>query len=209
VHPAGRTARIDGRHTPQEPVLKNAPVFAVFAATATLVISALALPSRATAAGPELRIPDFSHLHGKAIEAVDITIDGFLLRTLSKIAQSNNDSDDAEEAAALQVLGNLKSVQIRTFRFDVDGAYDAADIDAVRRQLSAPGWSALVQTHKREPREDVDVYIKTEGGKVQGLAVVASEPREFTIVNVIGSIDIDKLAKLEGQFGIPRVSRNE
>ena len=39
--------------------------------------------------------------------------------------------------------------------------------------------------------------------------MIASEPREFTIVNIVGSIDIDKLAKLEGQFGIPQVSQNQ
>ena len=48
-----------------------------------------------------------------------------------------------------------------------------------------------------------------KSGKILGLAVIASEPREFTIVNIVGSIDIDKLAKLEGQFGIPRVSQKK
>jgi len=75
----------------------------------------------------------------------------------------------------------------------------------MRRQLSAPGWSQLVSAHKREPKEDVEVYLCAENEKILGIAVVASEARSFTIVNVIGSIDIDKLAKLEGQFGIPKV----
>ncbi len=42
-----------------------------------------------------------------------------------------------------------------------------------------------------------------------GLAVIASEPREFTIVNIVGSIDIDKIGRLEGQFDIPQVSQNQ
>ena len=66
-----------------------------------------------------------------------------------------------------------------------------------------------MQVHKREPQENVDVYICIEGDKIMGLAVIASEPREFTIVNIIGSIDIDKIAQLEGQFGIPKVSQNQ
>ena len=37
------------------------------------------------------------------------------------------------------------------------------------------------------------MYICLEDDKIKGLAVIASEPREFTIVNVIGTIDIDKL----------------
>jgi len=38
-----------------------------------------------------------------------------------------------------------------------------------------------------------------------GLALIASEPRQFTIVNIVGAIDLDKLHKLEGQFGVPKL----
>ncbi len=61
-----------------------------------------------------------------------------------------------------------------------------------------------MQVHRSDPQEDVDVYVCMEGDKVKGLAVIASEPREFTIVNIVGSIDIDKIGRLEGQFGIPQ-----
>jgi hypothetical protein len=64
----------------------------------------------------------------------------------------------------------------------------------VRKQLAGPGWSALVQAHKREPRENVDVYVCMEKDKVTGLAIIASQPREFTIVNIVGSIDIERSA---------------
>ena len=53
------------------------------------------------------------------------------------------------------------------------------------------------------------MFINIDDDKIMGMAVVVSEPRSFTIVNIIGSIDIDKLAKIEGQFGIPRVSQAE
>jgi hypothetical protein len=54
----------------------------------------------------------------------------------------------------------------------------------------------------------VDVYVCLEVGKIKGLAIIASEPREFTIVNIVGSIDPDKIGRLEGQFGIPEMSEN-
>jgi hypothetical protein len=38
-----------------------------------------------------------------------------------------------------------------------------------------------------------------------GMAIVASEPRQFTIVNIVGSIDLNKLHKLEGHFGVPNI----
>ena len=100
------------------------------------------------------------------------------------------------------------TVRVRTYTFDTDGAYSTADVDSVRKQLTGPGWSSLVHVRKREAQENVDVYVNIENDKVTGLAVIASEPREFTIVNIVGSIDIDKISQLEGQFGIPQASQN-
>ena len=165
----------------------------------------LALPAIGQAAGPQLQIPDFSHLRSRAVDSVDITLDGMLLRLVKKFAASDEGDDD--ETAA--ILDDIKSLRVRNFEFDADDAYSRADIDAIRKQLAAPGWAALATVHKREPRSDVDVYINTDGAKILGLAVVASEPRSFTIVNIVGSIDFDKLAKIEGQFGIPKVRRDE
>jgi len=166
----------------------------------------LALPVVSAGAAPELRIPDFSHLRQKATDSTDITIDGFLMRIAQKFA-ANHAADEAHDEA-LSLLNDIKSVRVRNFTFDTDDAYSRADIDSVRKQLQGPGWSALATVHRREPREDVDVYVCLEDGKVKGLAVIASEPREFTIVNIVGSIDLDKIAHLEGQFGIPEMSEN-
>ena len=157
----------------------------------------IASASASPAASPVLQLPDFSHLRGKAVDSVDVTIDGMLMSIARKVAET---SDDPE----LKILSDIKSVRVRNFSFDSDGAYSTADVDSVRRQLSAPGWSQLVSAHKRG-EENVDVYVCAENDKILGLAVVANDPRSFTIVNIIGSIDVDKLAKLEGQFGIPKV----
>jgi hypothetical protein len=169
---------------------------------ALAAVSALALPMTGSAAGPELRIPDFSHLSSRARDSVDITLDGFLLRLAQKFA-----SDEAGDEA--QILRDIKSVRVRNFEFDSDDAYSRADVESVRKQLTGPGWSALAQVHRRESQEHVDVFLNMAEGKILGLAVIASEPRSFTIVNVVGNIDIDKLAKIEGQFGIPRVTESE
>jgi hypothetical protein len=168
--------------------------------------AALALPGQAFA-DPELKIPNFSHLSQKAVDSTDVTIDGFLMRIARKFAKA--DANDPESAAAASFLEGIKSVRVRNFTFAEDDAYSKADVDSVRKQLSGPGWSALVQVHKRDPQEDVDVYVNMDGELVKGLAVIASEPREFTIVNIVGSIDIDKIGKLEGQFGIPQLSQNQ
>jgi hypothetical protein len=172
---------------------------------AALACAAVLLPCTSRAAGPKLQIPDFSELRNKAHDSVDLTLDGFLLAIAKKFAAHEESKDDE----GIEFLNDIKSIRVRNFEFDSDGAYSSADIDSVRRQLAAPGWSALAQVHRREPQEDVDVFVNTEDGKILGMAVVASEPRSFTIVNIVGNIDIDKLAKLEGQFGIPKVTQND
>ena len=172
---------------------------AAIAAVAALGLAAPVLPAE-----PELQIPNFSHLRAKAIDSVDVTLDGFLLKVARQFARADGQGD-----AALALLDDIKSVRVRSFDFDSDDAYSRADVDSVRQQLSAPGWSALAEVRHRREKSDVGVFLNTDNGKVLGLAVVASEPRSFTIVNIVGNIDLDKLAKLEGQFGIPRVSTEE
>ena len=126
------------------------------------------------AAGPELRIPDFSHLASRARDSVDVTLDGFLLRLAQKFAAA--DGEDDEE---LSILRDIKSVRVRNFEFDADDAYSKDDVESVRRQLTGPGWSPLAQVHRRQSQEHVDVFLNMSGDRILGLAVIASEPRSF------------------------------
>jgi Domain of unknown function (DUF4252) len=163
--------------------------------------AALALPGPSLGATPEFRIPDFSHLNSRATEVVDVSVGGFLLGLARMVIPKEDRANDP----ALSVLDDIKSVTVRSFKFDSDDAWSRQDIDSVRSQLTGPQWNSLVQVRKRNAREDVDVYICMEENKSCGLAVIATQPREFTVVSIVGSIDIDKLAALEGEFGIPKI----
>src|SRR3954466_10485226 len=124
-------------HAKPEPAMKMPNCLAALAATV-----ALGLPTAGSAAGPELRIPDFRHLASRARDSVDITLDGFLLHLAQKFAASDEDDDE------LRLLRDIKSVRVRNFEFDSDDAYSRADVESVRKQLDSPGWSALAQVHK-------------------------------------------------------------
>jgi hypothetical protein len=166
--------------------------------------AALAIPVAGLAAPPEFRIPDYSHLRSKATETVDVDVGGFLLALARMVTR-----EEAKQDPALRVLDDIRSVKVRSYKFDSDEGYSRADVEAARKQLKGPEWNAMVQVHKRDAQEDVDVYVCVEdSGKTCGLAVIATQPREFTLVSIVGSIDIDRLADLEGEFGIPRISRN-
>ena len=53
--------------------------------------------------------------------------------------------------------------------------------------------------------ENVEVFLSTQGGQIDGIAVVATGPRELVYVNVSGPVDLERLRGLEGRFRIPRL----
>jgi hypothetical protein len=166
------------------------------------IFFALLAPALAWAApNPRLVLPEFSALAHKATESVTITLEPALLAMAGRFL----DADDPQDAATKEVLKGLQGIYVRSYTFDEDSAYRQTDIDAVRNQLSAPGWNRLVETRSRKSRANVDIYIMVENNRAIGLALIASEPRQFTIVNIVGAIDLEKLHKLEGQFGVPKL----
>lgn len=166
-----------------------------------LVFSLAALLGQAALAAPPvpLKLPSFDGLAAKAISSVNVTLDGALLSTAAAFL----DSSDPDDAAAKQVISGLKGIYVRSYTFDSDFAYPVADVDAVRKQLSAPGWQQIVSTHNNKDHTKVDIYLSVENGLANGLAIISSDPREFTIVNIVGSIDLVKLRELQGKLGIP------
>jgi hypothetical protein len=170
----------------------NARVMIVFAA---LMLTG---PAFAQTKG-QLQLPDFTALTDKASESVTVRLDSNLLGIASRWLNS----DDPEQAKAKKLVSSLTGIQVRHFTFDQDYTYPKGDIDAVRRQLSAPGWSQIVGARSKKENTDVDVFVLISGDKAQGLAIIASEPREFTIVNIVGNIDLEQLHDLEGNFGVP------
>jgi Domain of unknown function (DUF4252) len=77
----------------------------------------------------------------------------------------------------------------------------------VREQLAGAGWSPVTQVRSRDDDEKVDIYVCMSHEAIIGLAVVASGKRKFTILNVVGSLDPQKLARIEDRFGLPQLPR--
>jgi hypothetical protein len=171
-------------------------------ARAIFILAALLLAGPASAQSKgQLRIPEFAALADKASETVTVTLDSRLLGMAARFLSN----EDPEQAKAKKLVNSLTGIYVRHYTFDKDYAYPKGDIDGVRRQLSAPGWSRIVEAVSRKENTNVDVFVLIDGEKAQGLAIIASEPREFTIVNIVGSIDLEQLHDLEGNFGVPNL----
>jgi hypothetical protein len=162
-----------------------------------LLPACLVLPGLAGAQDAQLKLPAFADLKEKAIKSVDLTIDATTLGMMGWF-MSDTDPDAAE---LKKTLHGLKSVQIRSYKFTSDFAYSPADVEAVRSQLTGPGWSQLVQVHDRDKNEGVDIYIAVADKTVKGFALIAADRREFTIVNIVGVVDLDQIARLRKTFG--------
>jgi uncharacterized protein DUF4252 len=160
-----------------------------------------ASPVLAQVESAQLKLPNFDHLRQYAKDSVNITLGTWPLG----IAAWVMNDDDTEQAEVKALLRGLKAVHVRSFEFDTDFVYSEQDIEAVRSQLTAPGWSRLVEVRNRKENKSVDMYIALDGNHANGLAIVASEPRKFTILNIVGHIDLDKLGKLEDRLGLPRL----
>ena len=160
-----------------------------------LALATLALPLLASAAEPlgQLNLPSFTGLQSKASEVVDITLGTWPLALASKFMNADN----PEDAEVKKVLSGIKSIAVRSYEFDSDFVYSKEDVDAVRKQLSTPDWTHLAQVRKRNKAQEVDVYIALTDDQAKGFAIVASEPRKFTILNIVGSIDLEQIAKLQ------------
>jgi hypothetical protein len=163
-----------------------------------VVLAMLGLSACATARG-ELVLPNQSHLKSHATHAVDLEVGPFGL-ALGRWIMGRATEGDPDAAAVRDALKACKSVRIRSYEFDSDFEYPQDDIDSIRSQLARPGWSQLATVRDRKKRENVDVYIALEDEKIYGLVVLASGPRELTIVNVVGAFGLDQIDRLRTHF---------
>jgi hypothetical protein len=160
----------------------------------------LAVP--ASAQDPaRIALPNLDALAKRAADSVDVTLDASLLQ----LAASFMTGSDADEAALRELLSGLKGIYVKSYEFDADGAYSPADLEGVRAQLGRGSWTRLVNVTSSKERSTSEIYAWVDQGVTNGLAIINSEPRELTIVNIVGKIDLEKLRRLEGQFGIPKV----
>lgn len=165
---------------------------------ALLLVAASA--AAANAQDSRLQLSSLDHLAAKASQSVDVNIDERLIRIALKVFSD----DDAEERKIKAVVAGIKGIYVKSFEFETDGQYTAADMQTIRTQLRGPGWTRLVNvTSKKEG--NLEVYLLMNGEQVGGLAVVSNDVRELVVVNIVGPVDLDKLAKLEGQFGVPEL----
>jgi len=155
--------------------------------------------------GQDFKLPaSLDALAARASETVEVNLDQRMLQLASRFL----DNEDDQEAK--QIIKNLKAIYVRSYEFAKAGEYNPAELEPVRAQLLRDKeWSRIVGVRSRKDGENVDVFVKAEGDHLVGMWVLSAEPKELVVVNIQGPIDMNSLSELGGQFGIPKIKRQE
>jgi hypothetical protein len=145
------------------------------------------------------------HLKDKSSDHVEVSLNSSTLQFAARFM----DGKDPDEAKVKKLIMGIEGIYIRSFEFKNTGAWSAADLDRVRTQLKAPEWSKIVGVKSNEDGENIEIWLRTEKGKVSGVAILASEPRELTVVNLVATSTWNPVADLGGHFGLPKIPKKK
>jgi hypothetical protein len=146
-----------------------------------------------------LELKNLEKLSALASDTTDVSLDSDMLQMAANFTAKGGE----DTRKATEMLRNLKGIYVKSFEFEKPNQYSAADVDAIRSQLAGPGWKKIVSNHSKNETNEIYIMKDSSNNKVLGLAILTAEPRELTVVNIVGQIDIDKLGELSGQFGVP------
>jgi hypothetical protein len=149
-----------------------------------------------TASGQKLDLSSLEGIAARAQESVNVMLDAEKLKLASQFL-STRDPDTK------QILERLTGVFVRAFEFDKPVTGGFPELKPIRAQLGGPGWSKIVEVKEKGAEEATEIYLFTKGGEMGGLAVIAAEKNELTVVNIAGPIRLEDLGKLKGSLGIP------
>ena len=159
-------------------------------------------PLAAAQARARLQLAALDRLAARAEKAVDVSVDEGVLGLVKGVFANPKDAKAREVGEAIR---GLQGVYVRVYEFAAEGQWNEADIADIRRQVGESGWSRVVNVTSRKDGRKIEVHLRADAGKIGGLVVLATEPKQLVVVNMVGDVDVQKLASLQGQFGIPDI----
>ena len=168
------------------------------------------------AAGAQDQLPAPSPIEktlaSRAAHTTEVTLDRNMLAFAAKFITENagkdggkdGDKDDKDDKAVQQMIQKLTGVYVREYEFDKENSYTADELEGLRKYFEGSDWSPMVRDRTKGDAKGTDVYVKLVNGSMQGLFVLDAEPKELSLVLILGPIDMESLSKLGGNFGIPK-----
>jgi hypothetical protein len=159
--------------------------------------AAVLFSSMLALSGQELDLSFLKGLEAKAKESTDINLGPEQIKLMMGFS--------GEGSKELQGLGkSIERVQVKTFEFDAAGAYNIADMEKLRANLKTGDYVPFISVKEKNGFTEIAMRKGPKG--MNGFVILVAEPRELTVVNIVGEIDLASLGKLAGKFGIPNLA---
>jgi hypothetical protein len=177
---------------------------------AGLAIGVLALASSVTAQTTALPLPPpvEKELAARASNVTEVTLGKGMLAFAAKFM----DGKDKDDQATKRLIEGLEGIYVREYEFDKEGEFSMEEIDKLRQFFETSEWSPIVRERERKSGESTDVMVKLVNGESHGMFILTVEPKELTIVLILGPIKLDELSDLKGLSGLgalDQVSKNK
>jgi hypothetical protein len=166
----------------------------------TFVLGTVALALPALAQTSPLPLPPAveKELAARASNVTEVTMGKNMLAFAAKFMNGK----DKDEAATQQLIEGLDGIYVRSYEFDKEGQYSMEEIEKLRQAFETSEWTPMVRERERKTGETTDVMVKLVNGEAHGLFILTVEPKELTIVLILGPIRMEDLGKLKGIGGL-------
>ena len=172
--------------------MKNRIIAFIFA------VAALAVPVLAQTEQLPLPPAVEKELAAHATNVTEVT----LCKNMLAFAAKFMNGKDKDEAATRNLIEGLDGIYVRSYEFDKEGQYSMDEIEQLRKYFETSEWSPMVRERERKTGEITDVMVKLVNGETRGMFILSAEPKELTIVLILGPIRMDDLGKLKGIGGL-------
>jgi hypothetical protein len=167
---------------------------------ATAGLASTGLAQGGTAQTSPLPLPPAveKELAARASNVTEVTLGKNMLTFASKFMNGKDD----DEAATRKLIDGLEGIYVRDYEFDKEGQYSMEDVEQLRKYFETSEWTPIVHERERKSGETTDVMVKLVNGESHGMFILSAEPKELSIVLILGPVRMEDLGKLKHIGGL-------
>jgi hypothetical protein len=167
---------------------------------AVWVLAGLAAAAGSAVAQNSLPLPSpvEKELAARASSVTEVTLGKNMLAFAAKFL----DGKDKDEEATRHLIEGLDGIYVRSYEFDKEGQYSLDELEKLRSYFGSTDWSPIVHERDKKSGESTDVMMKMVNGNPHGLFVLDAEPKELSIVLILGPVKMEDLSKLSSIGGL-------
>lgn len=134
---------------------------------------------------------DLSATYGEP--KITINLGGTMLSFISMMSAS-------EDSETSELISKLKGIRVQIYNTDENATAAKDQFNKVKSKLKSSGWEPIVQINEED--EQVLIYMKMDGGNMEGLTVMVVDDEEAVFVNVIGQLNPAELGRVMDSLNV-------